>query len=479
MGRFGLLTFPVDIDSQPGRLGRPVVSDHHVVPSPPGQPLFGLDPNGAVRPTVTEMRRDDALVQYQVVAPSGLGVVQAGDHGHLIARLCEDPGAVGKFLVAIEICGVTQVDKSVAVELQPARVVAGGPARRAMNLATPVVIHRVGHFRTLTFVQGQVHQHVVGRLGELHLPVQLPLLPRGQACIGLLLVILERFFQSRDFPRVLLHLRRLRGLGRLDPRHRVSFPPVEASLGHRVEEGEKAVVLPLRDRIELVVVTTGAADRQAQEQHRGGLHPIGHILHAIFFRDGSPLEIDHVVAGKTGGDLLFERRAGEQVARQLLNDELVERQIVVDGLDQPIAPRPHVAMAVDAVAVRVGVAGRVEPLHGHPFAISRRGQQPIDESLVGARLLICQERPNFGDRRRQPGQVEAQATNQGAAIRFRCRLQPARFELGENETIDFVSHSLLMLHRGRRGPLRLEQRPVNLPRGPLVDPVRQEFDFSR
>ena len=32
-------------------------------------------------------------------------------------------------------------------------------------------------------------------------------------------------------------------------------------------------------------------------------------------------------------------------------------------------------MAVDVVAVRIGVAGEVEPLHGHALAVVRRMQQ--------------------------------------------------------------------------------------------------------
>ena len=97
---------------------------------------------------------------------------------------------------------------------------------------------------------------------------------------------------------------------------------------------------------------------------------------------------------------------GQQVAGQLLDRELVERQVAVEGVDDPVAPRPHAAQAVDVVAVRVGVAGRVEPGHGHPLAVARRLQQRVDALLVGVGRRVGEEGVDLGRRRRQAGQVE-------------------------------------------------------------------------
>ena len=43
-----------------------------------------------------------------------------------------------------------------------------------------------------------------------------------------------------------------------------------------------------------------------------------------------------------GGDFLFERAVGEQVAGQLLARELVEGFVVVEGFDDVIAIRPNI-----------------------------------------------------------------------------------------------------------------------------------------
>src|SRR5205823_912324 len=55
--------------------------------------------------------------------------------------------------------------------------------------------------------------------------------------------------------------------------------------------------------------------------------------------------------------------AGQQVARELLDGELVERHVAVDRVDDPVAPAPRVAAdAVILVAVALGEAGEVEPV---------------------------------------------------------------------------------------------------------------------
>ena len=63
----------------------------------------------------------------------------------------------------------------------------------------------------------------------------------------------------------------------------------------------------------------------------------------------------------------------------------------VERVDDPVAPRPHVALGVGLVAVGVGVAGRVEPVERHPLAVARRGEQAIDDLLVGVRRRVGEE----------------------------------------------------------------------------------------
>ncbi len=54
---------------------------------------------------------------------------------------------------------------------------------------------------------------------------------------------------------------------------------------------------------------------------------------------------------ETGCDALLERRVGEEVTGDLLEGELIERHVLVEGVDHPISPRPKFTVAVDLVAV--------------------------------------------------------------------------------------------------------------------------------
>ena len=71
-------------------------------------------------------------------------------------------------------------------------------------------------------------------------------------------------------------------------------------------------------------------------------------------------------------------RFGQQVAGELLDGELVERQVAVEGVDDPVAVGPDLAVVVEVDAVRVGVAGGVEPVAAAVLAPVRRCQQPLD-----------------------------------------------------------------------------------------------------
>src|SRR4029079_9023223 len=67
--------------------------------------------------------------------------------------------------------------------------------------------------------------------------------------------------------------------------------------------------------------------------------------------------VDRGVAVEAGGDLLLQGRAGAEVAGDLVDRELVEGHVAVQGVDDPVAVLPDRARGVDAVPVGVGVAG--------------------------------------------------------------------------------------------------------------------------
>ena len=100
----------------------------------------------------------------------------------------------------------------------------------------------------------------------------------------------------------------LLGAGRrLDHRGRVAELDRPAVLGDVVEEGEELVELFLGDRVELVAVAAGAAERQAQPDGRGGLDAIDDVLDGVLLGDDAPLAVAAMVAVEPGRDLLVER----------------------------------------------------------------------------------------------------------------------------------------------------------------------------
>ena len=84
-------------------------------------------------------------------------------------------------------------------------------------------------------------------------------------------------------------------------------------------------------------VALGAADGQAEPDGAGGVDPVDDGGDAVFLRIDAPLAVGQGVAVEAGGGLLGERGLGQQVAGELLDGELVERHVAVEGVDDPVA----------------------------------------------------------------------------------------------------------------------------------------------
>ena len=83
---------------------------------------------------------------------------------------------------------------------------------------------------------------------------------------------------------------------------------------------------------------------------------------------------------------------GQQVAGELLDDEPVERLVGVEGVDDPVAVGPGLAIVVEVQAVGVAVAGGVEPEPRHVLAVAGRVEQAVDDLLVSLLRRVGQER---------------------------------------------------------------------------------------
>ena len=157
----------------------------------------------------------------------------------------------------------------------------------------------------------------------------------------------------------------------------VPIAPVQSLFRDAIEEGVKLIELPLLDGVVLVIVAARAPHGHPHPNRGRGLDAIDHVLVEVLLRDSSPFVVDHVIAVETRCDLLFKPGAGQEIAGQLLGREPVKRQVAVESINDPLAPVPHVAVAVDVVSVSIGVTGEIEPLQSHPLAVARRAEKPV------------------------------------------------------------------------------------------------------
>ena len=154
---------------------------------------------------------------------------------------------------------------------------------------------------------------------------------------------------------------------------------------------------------------------------------------------------------------------GQQVAGQLVDDELVEGLVAVEGLDHPVAVGPDDASGVGGVAGTVGIAGEVEPLAGPMFAVGGLGQEMRDDFGV-CRLGQLRD---FFRRGRKTGDVERDAADQDLLGGFGRPLQAFLLLAFGEESVHGVGFAVLRHGRTDHGLVG----PMASPDGALLDPL--------
>ncbi len=179
----------------------------------------------------------------------------------------------------------------------------------------------------------------------------------------------------------------------------------------------------------------------------------------------------------TGCDFLIDAAFGQQVAGQLFSRELVEGNVLSEGVNHPVSIRRNVVILIAVIANGVGISHEVQPVHRHSFSVSIRRKQVVNDIFVCGCGRIFGE---FGDNIwmwRQPRQIEVNATYQCHRIGFGRRLQPFRFQPGQNEVVNPVIWPCDVLYVGSRAILRGDVSPVRIDLGSRCDPATQNIDF--
>jgi len=178
----------------------------------------------------------------------------------------------------------------------------------------------------------------------------------------------------------------------------------------------KGVVIRLRDRIEFVVVTSRARNRQPEERLGGDINAvvddvIGVAVEMVAERDEAERSLRVFVSAK-----------GQLVRRELFDNESVIRLVFVESLDDVIAISPRIRINgtfAPSIELPFGirVPRHIEPVPSPTFTVMRRGQQLVHHLFKCLRRIIVQELVRFLRRRWQTNQVEIDAANQRARVR--------------------------------------------------------------
>jgi len=129
-----------------------------------------------------------------------------------------------------------------------------------------------------------------------------------------------------------------------------------------------------------------------------------------------------------------------QVGGDLQFDELVVGQVIVQGVDHPVAIAIAAGARLDRerVGLILGIPGDVEPMSAPTFAIVRRTEQSFDHRFERGRGFIGEKRIDLLRRWRQAEQVEGRAADPFPFGRRADGTQPFRFQPRQHEMIDVI-----------------------------------------
>src|SRR5262249_23254155 len=152
------------------------------------------------------------------------------------------------------------------------------------------------------------------------------------------------------------------------------------------------VVISLRQRVEFVIVATGARHGDAENRRTQTVNHFRQHFLPVFF--GIRVAADHVhwaAAMQAGGNPILGRRLQfsplrQQIAGNLLNQEAIIRFVFIETSYHVVAIAPSMrSFAVGFVTVGLGITNHIEPVLRPALAILRASEQALHQPLVGIR----------------------------------------------------------------------------------------------
>ena len=236
-----------------------------------------------------------------------------------------------------------------------------------------------------------------------------------------------------------------------------------AILRTRKNAGQR-VIVRLGDWIVLMIVAARASCGQTEEAARQGVNA---VLALVSPGQG---RLDDVVVPRTEAEetgrcqkrvFLFAALARQQIASNLRFDEQVVRQVVVEGLDDPVAVTESIRIGFygNAAHIIFTVTRHVQPIAAPTLSVMRGGQQAVHNPGKGIGGGVLQEGFGFLGGRRQTNQVKISAPDQSSLIRRRGRLQPLILQPSQDEMVDGGFRPSLVSDFRQRGFVRWLERP--------------------
>ena len=138
-------------------------------------------------------------------------------------------------------------------------------------------------------------------------------------------------------------------------------------------------------------MTLGTSQRRPKPHLRDISHTVSGINCAVFFFLGSPFlgGLQKPIVAR--GHLLLQGGIGKQITRQLLDGEISEGLVLIEGINDVVAIRSDLHLVVAVVSNGVGVTDQIQPPYRHTLAVFRIGQKTIHQPAPRLGRLVIQK----------------------------------------------------------------------------------------
>ena len=214
-------------------------------------------------------------------------------------------------------------------------------------------------------------------------------------------------------------------------------------------ETGQSVIIPLGNRIELVVMAPGTTHCESQECFGHHINPIVHPVGFIFTNVDRGMNFLSQEPESRSNQRFIDwqsrswARIGvstpsrfNQIACNLFSQKTVVRDIGIDGSNHVITKLPCIGNnGFKLMPASFRVPSQIEPMSPPAFSELDGRKQPIHNHFQGFRIFVVNKLFYLFRRRRKADEIEIDTPQQRAFFCGRSRHQSLRFERREDESV--------------------------------------------